>query len=179
LLYGTGLRVGEVLALSAADVDLPNALLTVRDTKFYKSRLVPIGQQLAGVLTEHARRRAASHPGDDTGRRFFLGRRGDPIQSHTMGDTFRRLREHAGIRRSDDARYQPRLQDFRHTFAVHRLTTWYRQGADVRRLLHHLCVYLGHTSLAATQVYLTMTPEPLHLAGARFGQYARGEDDHG
>ena len=57
------------------------------------------------------------------------------------------------------ARYQPRLHDLRHTFAVHRLTAWYRQGADVQRLLHHLSVYLGHAHLAATQVYLTMTPE--------------------
>ena len=66
----------------------------------------------------------------------------------------------------------------RHTFAVHRLTEWYRQGADVQRLLHHLSVYLGHAHLAATQVYLTMTPELLHEAGTRFERYARGEDGH-
>ncbi len=178
LLYGAGLRVGEALALSVADVDLANALLIVRDSKCFKSRLVPVGQHLAGVLVEYARRRAVAHPGDDTSSRFFLGRRGGPIQLHTMRATFRRLTEHAGIRRSDGARYQPRLPDLRHAFAVHRLTAWYRQGADVQRLLHHLSVYLGHTSLAATQVYLSMTPELLHLAGARFEQYARGEDDH-
>ena len=66
----------------------------------------------------------------------------------------------------------------RHTFAVHRLTAWYRQGADVQRLLHRLSVYLGHAHLAATQVYLSMTPELLHQASTRFERYARGEDGH-
>jgi site-specific recombinase XerD len=66
----------------------------------------------------------------------------------------------------------------RHTFAVHRLTEWYRQGADVQRLLHHLSVYLGHAYLAAAQVYLTMTPELLHEAGTRFERYSLGEDGH-
>ncbi len=178
LLYGTGLRIGEALALSVADVDLPNALLTVRGAKFCKSRLVPVGQQLVGVLAEYARRRAAPHPRDDTGRRFFLGRREAPIQLHTMGATFRRLREHAGIRRSDGARYQPRLHDLRHSFAVHRLLEWYRQGADVQRLVYHLSVYLGHARLAHTQVYLPMTPELLEQAGSCFERYACGGDHH-
>jgi integrase/recombinase XerD len=82
------------------------------------------------------------------------------------------------VRRSDEARYQPRLHDLRHTFAVHRLTAWYRQGADVQRLLYHLSVYLGPAHLAATQVYLTMTAELLHQAGTRFERYALGEASH-
>jgi site-specific recombinase XerD len=178
LLYGAGLRVGEALALSVADADLANAVLAVRDTKFFKSRLVPVGRQLAGVLAEYARQRDAAHPGRDTSRPFFVGRRGAAIEAHTMSDTFRRLANRAGVRRSDGARYQPRIHDLRHTFAVHRLTEWYRQGADVQRLLHHLSVYLGHTSLAATQVYLTMTPDLLHQAATRFERYARGEGSH-
>ena len=115
------------------------------------------------------RRRAAASSSAGAGRRFTCG---------TLEDAFQRLREHAGVRRSDGARYQPRLHDLRHTFAVHRLTEWYRQGADVQRLLHHLSVYLGHAHLAATQVYLTMTPELLQQAGTRFERYARGEDGH-
>ena len=66
----------------------------------------------------------------------------------------------------------------RHTFAVHRLTEWYRQGVDVQRLVYQLSVYLGHATLAGTQVYLTMTPELLQQAGRRFERYARGEGDH-
>ena len=178
LLYGAGLRVGEALALTVADVDLPNTLITVRDSKFFKSRLVPIGPQLAGVLTEYARRRAAAHPENDPGRRFFLGKRGAPIQVQTMDGTFERLRDLAGIQRTDGARYQPRLHDLRHSFAVHRLVRWYEQRADVQRLLHYLSVYLGHAHSRHTQVYLTMTPNLLRQAGGRFEQYAGVEDDH-
>ena len=74
LLYGAGLRVREVLGLSVADVDLPNALLTIRDTKFFKSRLVPVGRHLTGVLAEYARWRAAAHPSASAGSRFFSNR---------------------------------------------------------------------------------------------------------
>jgi integrase/recombinase XerD len=176
LLYGAGLRAREALGLSIADVDLPNTLLTIRDTKFFKSRLVPIGPQLTGVLTDYGHGRALAHPSAGAGSHFFRGKRGAAIHLGTLEDAFQKLRAHAGVRRADDARYQPRLHDLRHTFAVHRLTAWYRQGADVQRLLHHLSVYLGHAHLAATQVYLTMTPELLHQAGTRFERYAWGED---
>jgi site-specific recombinase XerD len=178
LLYGAGLRVGEALSLSVADVDLPNALLTVRDAKFFKSRLVPIGQQLAGVLNVYTCRRTASHPGSGTESRFFLGRRGAAIQVQTMDGTFERLRDRANVRRSDGAGYQPRLHDMRHSFAVHRLIQWYQQGADVQRLLYYLSVYLGHIHIRHTQVYLTMTADLLQQAGLRFEQYACGENDH-
>jgi site-specific recombinase XerD len=178
LLYGAGLRASEALNLSVADVDLPNGLLTVRNTKFFKTRSVPISRHLRSVLTEYARWRSVAHPAAGDDRRFFLSKRGTAIQLVTLEDAFQRLREHAQVRRSDGARYQPRLHDLRHAFAVHRLTEWYRQGADVQRLVHHLSVYLGHAHLAATQVYLTMTPELLQQAGTRFERYARGEDCH-
>ncbi len=178
LLYGAGLRAREALDLAVADVDLPNAVLTVRNTKFFKTRLVPISQNLTSVLTEYARWRAVNHPAAGSEGRFFLSKRGTAIHLDTLEDSFQRLRKHAKVRRSDDARYQPRLHDLRHTFAVHRLTEWYRQGADVQRLVHHLSVYLGHAHLTATQVYLTMTPELLQQAGTRFERYARGEDGH-
>jgi site-specific recombinase XerD len=178
LLYGAGLRAREALNLTIADVDLPKALLMVRDTKFFKSRLVPIGRDLTRVLTEYAHWRDLTHLTAGGESRFFLGRRGAAIHLRTLEGTFQRLRDRAQVRRCDEARYQPRLHDLRHTFAVHRLTEWYRQGADVQRLLHHLSVYLGHAHLAATQVYLTMTPELLQQAGARFERYACGEDSH-
>jgi site-specific recombinase XerD len=177
-LYGSGLRAREALNLTIADVDLPNALLRIRDTKFFKSRWVPIGRDLARVLTEYARWRRQAHLTAGGESRFFLGRRGAAIHLRTLELAFQRLRDRAQVRRSDEARYQPRLHDLRHTFAVHRLTEWYRRGADVQRLLHHLSVYLGHAHLAATQVYLSLTPELLHEAGTRFERYARGGDGH-
>jgi integrase/recombinase XerD len=177
LLYGAGLRRGEALRLTVADVDLARSLLTIRDTKFFKSRLVPVGADLTKVLTDYARQRAATYPSADAGSRFFLGRHGKEIHRWTLQDAFERLREHAGLRHAEGSRRQPRLHDFRHTFAVNRLTAWYREGADVQRLVHHLSVYLGHARLAHTQVYLTLTPELLGQAGKRFERYARWEDD--
>ena len=82
------------------------------------------------------------------------------------------MRRHAGVRNVEGARYQPRLHDIRHTFAIKRLASWYRQGADVQRLLPVLSTYLGHVNLAGTQVYLTMTPELLREASLRFERYA-------
>ena len=177
LLYGAGLRHGEAMRLSVADVDLPNSLLTIRDTKFFKSRLVPIGAELTKVLSDYAHWRSATHPSAKAAH-FFVGRHDKPLHRWTLQDAFERLRKYAGVRRTDGTRYQPRLHDLRHSFAVHRLTEWYRQGADVQRLVYHLSVYLGHARLDHTQVYLTMTPELLQEAGVRFERYACQEDDH-
>jgi integrase/recombinase XerD len=178
LLYGAGLRRCEVLNLLVTDVDLPNRLLTIREGKFFKSRLVPIGSHLTKVLSDYARWRAATHPSAKDRELFFVSRHGTAIRPRALDATFQRLREHVGVRRSDGSRHQPRLHDLRHTFAVHRLTEWYRQGADVQRLVHHLSVYLGHARLAHTQVYLTMTPELLQQAGMFFERYVRGEKNH-
>ena len=177
LVYGAALRRGEVLSLSVADVSLANGLLTIRNGKFFKTRLVPIGRHLTEVLNDYVRWRTAAHPSADAGS-FFVGRHGKSIHPRTLERAFDRLRKHIGMRRTDGARYLPRLHDLRHTFAVHRLTEWYRQGADVQRLVYDLSVYLGHVRLVHTQVYLTMTPELLHLANKSFERYARGEDSH-
>jgi integrase len=88
------------------------------------------------------------------------------------------FREQAGILRSDGASKQPRLHDLRHTFAVHRLTSWYRQGCDVQALLPVLSTYMGHVHIRHTQVYLSMTPELLHEANTSFEHYVEEEDLH-
>lgn len=177
LLYGTGLRCCEAVTLSQADLDLDGALLTVRQTKFFKTRLVPFGPKLAFALQQYAAR--IHGPGIVSGDEvpFFTTKTGSRLSQDTLRGTFRRVCKHAGIQRHDGGRYQPRLHDLRHTFAVHRLTSWYRQGADVQRLLPMLSVYMGHVRLQATQVYLSMTPDLLHEAGTRFERYA-GEVDH-
>jgi site-specific recombinase XerD len=175
LLYGAGLRVGEALALNLSDVDLSGAMLTVRLSKFFKSRLVPLGTQLTQALAAYANWRQSSHSPTGSGSPFFIGRTGNRIIYITLEGTFKRLRAHAGIHRTDGGRYQPRMHDLRHTFAVHRLITWYHQGVEVQQLLPHLSIYLGHIHLAATQVYLTMTPELLQEANACFERYAGKE----
>ncbi len=175
LLYGAGLRVSEAVNLDRADVDLVGGVLTIRRTKFGKSRLVPLGPQLRPVLVEYAAR-MGGHVIVDTP--FFTTRTGRRIKKDTLQHNFRFLCGQAGVRRVDGARFQPRLHDLRHSFAVHRLTSWYRQGADVQVLLPQLSAYLGHVHIRHTQVYLTMTPELLHEAGQRFERYAGKEVGH-
>jgi site-specific recombinase XerD len=173
LLYGAGLRLREATNLIHADVNLQGGVLTIRNTKFGKTRLVPLGPQLGRALVQHAARAQARHAGAP----FFATRKGTAVKPDTLQHNFRILCNRAGICRTD-GQEQPRLHDLRHTFAVHRLTSWYRQGADVQRLLHHLSVYLGHVHIRHTQVYLKMTPELLHEAGQRFEQYAKKEACH-
>lgn len=176
VLYGTGLRVSELIGLDRTDVDLAESLMKVRQSKFGKTRLVPFGPQLQKVLVEYDKRRPAS--GDD-GAPFFATRLRGRVKADTLQHNYRILCDQTGIRRTDGARHQPRIHDLRHSFAVHRLTSWYRQGADVQMLLPFLSVYLGHVHIRATQVYLSMTPELLEEAGNRFEQYATKEVRHG
>jgi integrase/recombinase XerD len=174
LLYGAGLRIGEAISLTLADVCLSSSILTIRESKFYKTRLVPIGSDLATVMASYQARRLCGHPAKPDAP-FFVCRTREPLTRSAAENTFSKLRLSAGVLRLDGARYQPRLHDLRHTAAVHRLVSWYRQGADVQRLLPQLSAYLGHASIAATQCYLTLTPELLREAGKRFERYALEE----
>jgi site-specific recombinase XerD len=178
LLYGAGLRISEAVALTVADVDSRSAVITIRNTKFHKTRLVPLGSELNQVITDYATRRDQAGHSQSGSAPFFILRRGGRVSVQLVEQVFRCVREHAGVSRDDGARYQPRLHDMRHSFAVHRLTSWYQQGADVQKLLPQLATYLGHVNIAATQVYLTMTPELLHEASVRFEKYAFQEVCH-
>ena len=176
LLHGTGLRSGEALRLTLADVDLDDAVLTVRDSKFYTSRLVPVGERVAHVLQDHVtRRRRRSMPkGRDS--TFLANRDGTPLNDGVVRRAFAKLLRDAGIGGGSSRCRGPCLHSFRHGFAVGRLNAWYRQGADVQRLLPVLSTYLGHKNLAGTQVYLSMTPERLSQASIRYERYMKGDD---
>ncbi len=172
LLYGTGLRISEALSLILTDVDLSDSLLTIRDTKFFKTRWVPIGPQLNNRLVVYSKvRRQFPRPAGNKSA-FFATSHGDHLPRSTAENIFRLLCERAGVCRTDGARFQPRLHDIRHTFALNRLISWYREGADVQSLLPCLSTYLGHVDVTATQRYLTMTPELLQEASLRFHRYA-------
>ena len=177
VLYGTGLRIHEAISLTLADVNLSQALLIIRETKFHKTRLVPLGKELTQVLLEYATRRQRERCPLTRDAPFFIGRNKKAVEQHTIQDAFQLIREKAGVRRNDGSQ-QPRLHDLRHTFAVHRLTAWYKEGADVQRLLPVLSVYMGHVRLSSTSTYLTMTPALLEEAGRRFEQYAFKEASH-
>ncbi len=178
LLYGTGMRIGEALALTLGEVDLAQALVTIRHAKFFKTRLVPIGPRLTQELTAYAgRRRQLPLPAGEASA-FLAMHTGRPLCYDSVNRAFGRLRELAGVHRERGARYQPRLHDLRHTMAVHRLIAWYRAGVDVPHRLPQLATYLGHGDVAGTQRYLTLTPELLHEASLRFDRYAQGEVCH-
>lgn len=168
LLYGTGLRLGEALALGREDIDVRAGMLLIRDTKFYKSRSLPVGPHLTRALAESVEAIPVRRGPGPTA--FFVNRRGDRLPLHTVWANFDVLRTRVGV--------QGRLHDLRHTFAVHRLLAWYREGADVQRCLPHLSTYLGHARIACTQRYLTMIPELLEQASRRFETYARSEARH-
>jgi integrase/recombinase XerD len=176
LMYGAALRISEVLSLTIGDVDLCGAVLTIRDSKFFKSRLVPVGPKTVRVLVDYTNRRNPAVRKSDAP--FFVDRNSKQIPTHKLERAFKQVRKHAGLRREGGSRCQPRLHDLRHTAAVHRLTSWYQEGKDVQKLLPQLSVYLGHTQLAATQRYLSLTPELLHEASLRFERYAIREDSN-
>jgi site-specific recombinase XerD len=178
VLYGAGLRLSEALHLTLADVDLVGSLLTIRETKFYKTRLVPIGPRLTAVLSTYATKRHQAGHSEELAAPFFVTRYGEPVTRQIAERSFVRLRNSAGVHRDDGARYQPRLHDLRHASTVHRLTLWYRQGANVQRLLPLLSTYLGRVHVASTQHYLTMTPELLQEASHKFERYAVGGPKH-
>jgi integrase/recombinase XerD len=113
-LYGSALRENECLSLTLADVDLRHAVLTIRDSKFYKSRLVPLGCELNEVLLRYARRRKAAGHSEEPNAPFFITKLGERIPNDLLRRAFRRLRRQVGIRRSDSARFQPRVHDIRH-----------------------------------------------------------------
>ena len=179
VLCGTGVRISEALNLTLADVQLEDSLLLVRQAKFGKTRLVPTGPQLTAQLRAYAQRRSQlPRPAGDASA-FLATRTGTPLRYGRVYRVFCQLRAHAGLVRHDGARYQPRIHDLRHTAAVTRVVTWYREGADVQRLLPQLATYLGHRDLSGTQRYLTMTADLLREANCRFEHYAFSEDPHG
>ena len=184
VLYGAGLRAGEGVRLRCCDVDLHQRLLSIWHTKFFKSRLVPIGTELCAALETYRQQREALPTPGGAHAAFFAARSGKALSLQRLEKVFARLRAHADIQRPATDRWQPRLHDLRHTMAVHRVVGWYQEGVDVQARLPLLAAYLGHVNISGTQTYLTMTPALLSTAAQRFERYASGtpvttEGDHG
>lgn len=165
LLAVTGLRISEALALNRADVDAAAAVLTIRRTKFGKSRLVPVHPATQRALDRYARQRDRVYPTPTT-ESVLVSERGARLTQCTVRYTFNRLSRQVGLRGPADRR-GPRLHDFRHRLAVTTLLRWYRAGMDVERHLPALSTYLGHRHVADTYWYLSAVPELLRLAAAR------------
>jgi len=155
-IYGTGALTGEALRLLIEDIDFNKGAVTIRRNRFNRSRTIPIGPDLMSVLEKYFASRRRRETADQ---HFFLNKEGEALSNGTAERTFKRLRRVAGIHRHDDASYQPRILDLRHTFAVHRIAGWIKHGADLNRMLPALSVYMGLVGLRTTEKYLSLTPE--------------------
>ncbi len=175
LTYVLGLRLHETLAIKLDDIDMNNFVITIRQSKFYKSRLVPFNKQMCKVIKGYLDWRGSQQYPQNRNATLFIGRNNNKFNIDTMRGIFERIRTKAHIKRTDHTTYQPRIHDLRHTFAVNRLTSWYQENKNVQQLLPILSTYLGHTHLAHTTVYLTMTNDLLQEASNRFEKYVTGE----
>jgi site-specific recombinase XerD len=171
LLYGLGLRVGEVSRLCIGDVDMQRQLLVIRQTKFSKDRLVPFGPRLGAVLTWYMNVRRQSTASYAAEAPLFSFRGGQAISTGTIRHEFQRivscfdLAIPPGVSR-------PRVHDLRHSFAVGTLLRWYREGLPPQDRLLKLSTFLGHVDPTSTSVYLTITADLLTEANRRFEKFA-------
>jgi len=164
LLAASGLRIGEAIKLDRSDVDWAQGVLLIRESKFGKSRLVPLHPSSVQALQGYARLRDRLQP-QPTEPAFFVSLNSTRLLYAVVQLTFRQLTGNAGI--GAGAPSPPRLHDFRHTFAVRTLLGWYRAGQDVQSKIPSLSTYLGHREPASTYWYLSAAPELLALAAAR------------
>jgi integrase len=169
LLAVSGMRVGEVVRLDHDDVDLGQGLLTIRDSKFGKSRQIPVHPSTVEALRGYAERRDARRPRPDSRRTahgpsaaFFTSTTGTRLLRDNISTVFPRLVRQADL--PPAGRRRPgRLHDLRHSYAVRTLISWYRQGLDVEQRLPMLSTYLGHVAPKSTYYYLSAVPELLEL----------------
>lgn len=169
LLASTGMRVGEALRLDRREIDWAEGVLLIRESKWGKSRHVPLHHSALDALRHYAevRDRRCARP---TTTRFFVSLRGNAVSYGTVRFTFRRLCDTTGV--GAGAPRQPRLHDLRHTFVVNTLAEWYRAGENVDARIAGLSTYLGHRDPRSTYWYISAAPELLALAAGRLEQPA-------
>ena len=163
LLACTGLRISEALRLERADVDLTAGVIRVRETKFHKTRLVPLHPSATRALKRYAKKRDGVAP---LACSFFASEEGQHLPYSTVRHVFRKLA--AAVIVSSGTHRRPRLHDFRHAFACQSLLRWYRTGVDVNQRVAALSTYLGHAKISDTYWYLTAIPELMAIAARRF-----------
>ena len=158
LLAASGLRVGEALRLDRGDIDWSQGVLHIRQSKFNKSRLVPLSPSVVEVMERYAHLRDRERPAA-AGASFFVSLRGTRVIHECVWKTFRALCDGAGVGAGSSVR--PTIHDLRHRFAVRVLAGWYQQGVDVQPRLAWLSTYLGHRDPVSSYWYLSAAPELL------------------
>jgi integrase len=171
ILYTTGLRLGELVRLILRDYDPYERTLLIRDSKFHKSRLVPLSVDTAREIDQHlaVRRTRQLAVSPDSALLWHHTRRGTAYTGTGLSHAIRPLLRAAQIR--TEAGRVPRLHDFRHTFAVQALLRWYRAGADVNAKLPLLATYMGHVSIVSTEYYVQFVEPLATLASERFARH--------
>jgi integrase len=165
LITVTGMRLSEATGLQRSDVDLKDGVLTVRQGKFGKSRLLPLHPTTREALLSYAKRRDR-HLGSRCCAHFFVAERGGRLVKQYVHRVFCRLSREIGLRRPGDSS-GPRVHDLRHFFAIRTLLGWYREGTDVEKRLPILSTYLGHTCVRDTYWYLSACPDLMQEAVRR------------
>ncbi len=163
LAASTGLRISEVVRLDQSDIDLQSGVITVRKTKFCKDRIVPAHPTVQSMLSDYASVRNDAFSGCSSNA-FFINMWKKRFSRHTLQLAFWDLAIKVGIRKGRGK--GPSFHDLRHSFAVRRLTAWYKEGKDVQAMLPVLATYMGHVHYSDTAWYLTATPELLAIASA-------------
>ena len=171
LLAVTGMRISELVGLDNDDVDLAGGWLTIRHSKFRKSRCLPLHLTTLQALSRYVERRDDVYPIPQSPS-FFVSEQGTRLLTCTVRATFVRLSRQIGLRGPSDS-HGPRLHDFRHRFAVQTLVRWDQEDVDVARHLPELSTYLGHVKVSDTYWYVSATPELLGLATQRLEQAHR------
>ena len=178
-LYGTGARSGEAVALKVGDLNLAAGIVAFPAKSFKPGRTIPLNSDLRQILQTYLRWRIRTHVAGDY---LFATRVGNALSPETIRHSFMRLCEVANVRRRDGAPHKLRLLDLRCTFAVHRITSWIKNGADLNCMLPAMAVYMGQAGSGYTEQYLLLTPERFRkqlnrLSPIRLKRHWR-DDDH-
>lgn len=174
LIASTGMRISEALSLHNKDVDLKYGMLTIHQTKFGKSRQVPMHLSTVEALRRYRWMRELAGESAQENSPFFVGtrgrRRGLPLSTHQVDRVFAGLREQLGWR-NRGTHHAPRIHDLRHTFVVRRIVRWQAQGVDIDQAMLSLSTYVGHAMVTNTYWYLSAVPELMALAAGRFESF--------
>jgi integrase/recombinase XerD len=170
LLSVSGLRVGEAQNLELQDIDLQAGVLTIRGTKFGKSRLIPLHTSTRKVLADYIARRERTWAGRPVSSYLFVSGWGNRLDGGDIRRTFYTLSRQIGLRGPSDS-HGPRLHDMRHGFASKTLLRWYRAGENAEQRLPILSAYLGHVHWSDTFWYLSAMPELMHEAMTRLERH--------
>jgi integrase/recombinase XerD len=177
LLWTTGMRIGEVVHLKIEDVDTINGIIHIRQTKFFKSRIIPLSESTTQALIDYKKQRANYGYGEEPGTSFFFNNRGKPCITATTPRTIKELMKRMGLKTVQGK--TPRVHDIRHSFATCWLSDFYKSQKDPTAYLPILAIYMGHANITNTQVYLHPSIELLDIAGQQLQSYifpAGGDD---